>query len=674
MASVSLDEGDISNTHYLTDVDIQPNYTPLDRARFEIRLLAIEPPQAQATDPIQCRLVVVSLIDRPEYHALSYHWGDQKDLRPVQLDSAITYITHNLETALRELRRRGILLVWADALSINQSDLYEKAAQIQLMGQIYSRAIACIAWLGASTSTSHDAIIALDKVCNDAFTKAKRRSGRKSSGASYDEVQELHREHDSQRQAVAALLARPYWTRKWILQEIVKAKVVQVWCGPDELSLDQVCYVAGGLSWLDPSPGFPQILSLLRVVEQQATSGTPRMTLASALLSTRTSLATDSRDAIFALLGLTCDGSDLVPMPNYVEPVEDIFVRTSWNMMKGQGQIALLLLARRSRRCSLPSWVPDWSSLAEPLPTWVSAGAGQTKVEGHRASTSQDVAGPQIRIRGVILAPIKRLEGGRQPTPRSRVTSRVDAIDVLGSLYSVLMCCPSLLPFSADQDVQRVASSSAIFSRAYPALSQPTERSKAEVIAGAIVSCVRSSETDCKPFSKIKAMVFAGQTIEQWTEQYESDLAVYQPEQPPKSPVKDRVKELGIRALLRVGQNKEQRAQFQRSIAIIEANMPSQQSLQNARRKEIEHHLNAKAEGNMRLAVAGDPSTFEVVYEKAQPGDLICLLDGCPLRVVLRATAGKQYEYIGEVCGDHASFADHVAKAEDVAVENIVLV
>ncbi|KAK6404507.1 hypothetical protein LTR81_020665 [Elasticomyces elasticus] len=655
MACMNPEEDDISNTHDLTNVHTRFEYTPLDRARFEIRLLAIEPPQAQDTDLITCRLVVVSLIDRPEYHALSYHWGGQKDLRPIQLDSTITHITHNLETALRELRRRGILLIWADALSINQNDLYEKAAQIQLMGQIYSRAITCIAWLGVSTSTSHDAIIALDKVCSDAFTKAKRRSGRRSSGASHDEVQELHRQHDSQRQAVAALLARPYWTRKWILQEIVKAKVVQVWCGADELSLDQV-------------------LPLLRVVEQQATSGTPRMTLASALLSTRTSLATDSRDAIFALLGLTCDGSDLVPMPNYVEPVEDIFVRTSWNMMKGQGQIALLLLARRSRRCSLPSWVPDWSSLADPLPTWVSAGAGQTKVEGHRASTSQDVAGPQIRVRAVILAPIKRLEGGRQPTPRSRVTSRVDAIDVLGSLYSVLMRCPSLLPFSADQGVRRVPSSSAIFSRAYPALSQPTERSKAETIAGAIVDCVRSANDDSKPFFNIKAVVFAGQTIKQWTEQYESDLAVYQPEQPPKTLVKDRVKELGIRALLRVGQNKEQRAQFQRSIAIIEANMPSQQSLQNARRKEIEHHLDAKAQGNMRLAVAGEPSTFEVVYEKAQPGDLICLLDGCPLRVVLRATAGKQYEYIGEVCEDHASFADHVAKAEDVVVKNIMLV
>ncbi|KAK4893496.1 hypothetical protein LTR27_008178 [Elasticomyces elasticus] len=217
------------------------------------------------------------------------------------------------------------------------------------------------------------------------------------------------------------------------------------------------------------------------------------------------------------------------------------------------------------------------------------------------------------------------------------------------------MRCPSLLPFLADQGVRCVPSSSAIFSRAYPALSQPTERSKAETIAGAIVGCVRSANDDSKPFFNIKAVVFAGQIIKQWTAQYESDLAVYQPEQP-KSP------------------NKEQRAQFQRSIAIIEANTPSQQSLQNARRKEIEHHLNAKAEGNMRLAVAGEPSTFEVVYEKAQRGDLICLLDGCPLRVVLRETAAKQYEYIGEVCGDHASFADHVAKAEDVVVKNIMLV
>ena len=48
-------------------------------------------------------------------------------------------------------------------------------------------------------------------------------------------------------------------------------------------------------------------------------------TLVKLMMSSRTSLATDPRDKVYALLGLASDGEELVPVPNYDQTLEDLF-------------------------------------------------------------------------------------------------------------------------------------------------------------------------------------------------------------------------------------------------------------------------------------------------------------------------------------------------------------
>ena len=71
------------------------------------------------------------------------------------------HVTINLEAALREVPRHGFTRVWVDAICINQSDPYERTAQIARMGQIFSQATTVIAWLGTASLTSDQAIYAL---------------------------------------------------------------------------------------------------------------------------------------------------------------------------------------------------------------------------------------------------------------------------------------------------------------------------------------------------------------------------------------------------------------------------------------------------------------------------------------------------------------------------------
>ncbi|KAF2691459.1 heterokaryon incompatibility, partial [Lentithecium fluviatile CBS 122367] len=98
---------------------------------------------------------VVSLRNNPAYVALSYVWGDAT-ITPgtVSIDDHALLVTENLHAALRRLRWHAYskdqapLLIWADALCINQTDQKEKERQIPLMGKIYSKCEYTAVWLG----------------------------------------------------------------------------------------------------------------------------------------------------------------------------------------------------------------------------------------------------------------------------------------------------------------------------------------------------------------------------------------------------------------------------------------------------------------------------------------------------------------------------------------------
>lgn len=149
-----------------------PSYQPLQGS--EIRLLQIHP--GTWDEPLSVGLHHAPLDKNPTYVALSYTWGDPTDLVAIELDGRPHKITRSLYSALRRLRwltteledpssyvvdgyafpRAGDdgasagngLVVWADALCINQRDDREKEKQIPRMREIYSLCERVCVWLG----------------------------------------------------------------------------------------------------------------------------------------------------------------------------------------------------------------------------------------------------------------------------------------------------------------------------------------------------------------------------------------------------------------------------------------------------------------------------------------------------------------------------------------------
>jgi hypothetical protein len=82
--------------------------------------------------------------DLPPYTALSYVWGAREPNRyKISIHESILDITPNLHGALRTIEKLEDLSsqwFWTDAICIDQSDLEERAAQVKLMRDLYSRA------------------------------------------------------------------------------------------------------------------------------------------------------------------------------------------------------------------------------------------------------------------------------------------------------------------------------------------------------------------------------------------------------------------------------------------------------------------------------------------------------------------------------------------------------
>lgn len=130
------------------NTDTTDIYLRFQLGRDEVRLIKLIP--GQWSDPIRCQLFRASLDECTSYYALSYVWGSRKTTRLITLNGRPFAATVNLESALRHLRQRHSegLVIWIDALSINQNDDEERSQQVQLMGKIYRSCIEVIVYLG----------------------------------------------------------------------------------------------------------------------------------------------------------------------------------------------------------------------------------------------------------------------------------------------------------------------------------------------------------------------------------------------------------------------------------------------------------------------------------------------------------------------------------------------
>lgn len=129
-------------------------HAPLQSPR-SFRVLTLLP-SSNFNSVVRCVIRECSLDDHVKYEALSYVWGEPAPGHTILIGGKALSVTPNCLEAMRYLRPRrwrAGRVIWIDAACIDQ-DSSEKNHQVQLMGEIYSKAANVLAWIGPSDATT----------------------------------------------------------------------------------------------------------------------------------------------------------------------------------------------------------------------------------------------------------------------------------------------------------------------------------------------------------------------------------------------------------------------------------------------------------------------------------------------------------------------------------------
>ena len=344
--------------------------------RGEIRLIRIEPDSE--ANKIRCSFVNKSLIDtKINYNALSYVWGDQSSKVTICCNGKNFDITKNLHEALLQLRKNAHeKLLWVDAICIDQSNNEEKTAQVRLMRTIYSEAEMVIIWLGKEVPTDRSGYELMQKV-----QSALGRPNFEFNDASLTQFLDLHAlglpdMHDPAWDAAVKILSRPWFSRVWIVQELLVARRSICLCGKVEVNPTLIIEFATNVAKFSTSINTISLRAFATFCSLERSRGNARTLfllgeyenrrLWELLVSTREFEASDLRDKVFALVALTDDiADDFIDYGRSLRQIlvdVAIFALTRPSVKLARALDLLSYAEARTQPSDLPTWVPDWQS------------------------------------------------------------------------------------------------------------------------------------------------------------------------------------------------------------------------------------------------------------------------------------------------------------------------
>lgn len=356
-------------------------YQSLDPSKRQVRLLRMEIDEQESNDAVlptnflPFQLTVFPMDDMPKYKALSYCWGTEDASKTIEINRRTFHIRPNLYAFLEaqhigdhsEIHSRGPWL-FVDAVCINQQDLDERSSQVALMGDIYRGATEVIAWLGVDGDVERDFTETTltrrgfhydlgawqhmfdDIACTRAFHAARRLFN--DSEDDVDEFELLDFDAMFVQSLVIPLVCRPFWSRLWIVQEVILGKTLTIWYKTLRVSWD-VLYACLEFGWsialrnLGNSGGFQLFglnhanldygsdrsalhVSFILKEKQRVSSNAQvgRIPLSTAIMSFNRQECSNPVDKVFGVLGMTPS----VLEPNYSRRLFEVYC---WALVEG---------------------------------------------------------------------------------------------------------------------------------------------------------------------------------------------------------------------------------------------------------------------------------------------------------------------------------------------------
>ncbi|KAI1634422.1 heterokaryon incompatibility protein-domain-containing protein [Biscogniauxia mediterranea] len=342
-----------SNDHMPAEKDnsdlVHSIYPKLPKSSSHIRLLRLY--RGTLGEELHGQVDIVDLSGSVNYEAVSYTWADkdgEKSLcRQIFLgvNSTPLPITLNCYRALKSLRREETdIVLWIDAICIDQHSTAERSHQVGLMAKIFSSATNVCVYIGegqvGEDAIGAEAIKLLNRFAEDDKT------------------------NDSWYDTFGAIFRRPYFSRLWVVQEVLLARSLSLHCGTasTELSTSAVSVLKAKL------PDIPSWINLLPRSQDAA------VTLKYLLGVTSKCHSSDLRDKVFGVLGLLENTPESVLEPDYSLTVPEVLIGTATHIIQSTGSLDILRqtglglawletknIGRDLRNAiGIPSWVPLW--------------------------------------------------------------------------------------------------------------------------------------------------------------------------------------------------------------------------------------------------------------------------------------------------------------------------
>lgn len=418
LASMDRYEGMGVNNSSATTKKIENDYTvymPLDRDKKEIRLVFLK--AGSQNDPLvmATHTVPYPWTKNHEWIALSYTWGSMDETRQIFLGHSrckgdtgeeerdIKQVrpfncTASLEMMLRALRpKSNDVFFWIDALCINQGDLEERAHQVAMMAQIYRHASCVGIWLGANSDTASAArhvkglsvVIKMAKEVDEPdhckhdhhlLERMARDMNISDNPLSYSQLGPR----------ISSFFSNPWFSRAWVVQEVWAAKSIVVMCGKGGiLSWNSVMLANQYLNIYAAT-----LRSAPSAVDEEVQQG-PRRTVDGGhsiwlrllknpddaeeltpiplieLLDSVTCMfkASDKRDLLYALLGMSVETHGTIDhprtiAPDYTKPLWQVYSDfTRWYITyhKSLNILGYVTYTNRGENAEFQGSVPSWS-------------------------------------------------------------------------------------------------------------------------------------------------------------------------------------------------------------------------------------------------------------------------------------------------------------------------
>jgi Heterokaryon incompatibility protein (HET) len=409
------------------------------------RILVLHP--GSASDDIKCDLrqkeplAQASLDEVLSYEAVSYVWGTEENPEFIVLCESRFAVTCNLAETLKHLRLPSSdRMLWVDAICINQCDVNEKEAQVKSMHWVYKLAEKVIAWLGPLDDDGSFAYWSMDLI--------KKLNGTPVSAVmtSYVSNEDTRNEHDPFRK----LMDRPYWSRAWIVQEMMFARSLVIHCGSEVVpySTLEKAYPHNKQACMEIYSDKSDSRRIhfrgdheVRILRLDSEQISPKRFL-DCFLDRQ---CRERRDNIFAFLNLFSDDiRQRIPVC-YNTPRPELLLHTARVIIESTQSLYIIVIrGRQTPPCAqgndkwqldMPSWCPY---LATPYECCSIEPRDEPSLFAEKAVVSF-LANDRLRVKGFVIGRISRTISRHIP-PRVAATAWWDQADINREWEHYLEC------------------------------------------------------------------------------------------------------------------------------------------------------------------------------------------------------------------------------------------